>query len=204
MAAAYQTLGNRGVAIAPSYVSKVTRADGTTLWSWTRTQSRALDARIADRMTWILEGTIEQGTGWRAQLEGRPAAGKTGTTQNYADAVFAGYTPQMTTAVWVGFPEAQIPMIPPTTERKVYGGTYPAMIWKDVMEAAHEGMTVEHFAGLPSELPAVITPIPASPVAPAVTEAVEVDEVGQEIILSPGTVATPEEVQDTLADLLRA
>jgi len=200
MASAYHTLANRGVAIAPSYVSRVTRADGTTLWSWTRTQSRALDARLADRMTWILEGTIEQGTGWRAQLEDRPAAGKTGTTQNYADAVFAGYTPQITTAVWVGFPEAQIPMIPPTTERKVYGGTYPAMIWKDVMEAAHQGMPVEYFPGLPSELPAVVTPGPASPIAPAVTEAVEANDSGQDVILPPDTVATPEVVGLTLAN----
>ncbi|MEC8815152.1 MAG: transglycosylase domain-containing protein, partial [Actinomycetota bacterium] len=140
MATAYHTIANRGVRIAPSYVTRIARADGTTLWSWSREQERALDSHLADQITWILEGTVSQGTGWRAEMEDRPSAGKTGTTQNYADAVFVGYTPQHTTAVWVGFPEAQIPMIPPTTDRKVYGGTYPAMIWKDVMEAAHFGL----------------------------------------------------------------
>jgi hypothetical protein len=116
-----------------------------------------------------LEGAIDQGTGWRAQLEDRPAAGKTGTTQNYADAVFAGYTPQRTTAVWVGFPEAQIPMIPPTTDRKVYGGTYPAMIWKDVMEAAHFGLPSEEFPGLPPANTVFIAPRPLAPEDPANT-----------------------------------
>jgi hypothetical protein len=212
MATAYHTIANRGVAIAPSYVSRVTRADGTTLWSWTRSQSRAIDARLADRMTWILEGTIEQGTGWRAQLEGRPAAGKTGTTQNYADAVFAGYTPQVTAAVWVGFPEAQIPMIPPTTERKVYGGTWPAMIWKDVMEVAHLGLPAEDFPGLPTELPTAVVPAPVTPVAPGSPEptvhaagtAVDGEPgLGTEATptaLPPGMVATPEVVGLTLAN----
>jgi hypothetical protein len=169
MATAYHTFANRGVSIAPSYVTRVARADGTTLWSWTRTQARVLDARLADQVSWILEGAINQGTGWRAQLENRPAAGKTGTTQNYADAVFAGYTPQRTTAVWVGFPEAQIPMIPPTTDRKVYGGTYPAMIWKDVMEAAHFGLPSEEFPGLPPANTVFIAPRPLAPEDPANT-----------------------------------
>jgi len=184
MATAYHTFANRGVSIAPSYVTRVANADGTTLWSWTRAQARVLDSRLADQVSWILEGTIDQGTGWRAQLEGRPAAGKTGTTQNYADAVFAGYTPHRTTAVWVGFPEAQIPMIPPTTERKVYGGTYPAMIWKDVMEAAHFGLQPEEFPGLPPINPTVVAPSPMAPDpatdAPATTS------------LPPGHLAAPD------------
>ena len=92
---------------------------------------------------------------WRTAR--RPA--RQGTTQNYADAVFVGYTPQRTTAVWVGFPEAQIPMIPPTTDRKVYGGTYPAMIWKDVMEAAHFGLPVEELVTSDPTLSVASTPI---------------------------------------------
>ena len=174
MVTAYHTLANRGVTIAPSYVTRIARSDGTTLWSWTRQQSRVLDARLADQVTWILEGAVSQGTGWRAQLEDRPSAGKTGTTQNYADAVFVGYTPQRTTAVWVGYPEAQIPMIPPTTARKVYGGTYPAMIWKDVMEAAHLGLPVEEFASIiPTRS---VLPTPATPTT---TVAVEVPDDGR-------------------------
>ncbi|MDG2426804.1 MAG: transglycosylase domain-containing protein [Acidimicrobiales bacterium] len=185
MATAYHTIANRGVSIAPSYVTRVTRADGTTLWSWSRTQDRVIDARLADQLTWILEGTIDQGTGWRAQLEDRPAAGKTGTTQNYADAVFAGYTPQRTTAVWVGFPEAQIPMIPPTTDRKVYGGTYPAMIWKDVMEAAHLGLSAEEFPGLPPANTTFVAPSPLVPEEPS-------EDVIPTTTMLSGYVATPE------------
>ncbi|MBI03231.1 MAG: hypothetical protein CL468_04275 [Acidimicrobiaceae bacterium] len=166
MATAYHTIANRGVRIAPSYVTRVARADGTTLWSWSREQERALDSHLADQITWILEGTVSQGTGWRAEMEDRPSAGKTGTTQNYADAVFVGYTPQRTTAVWVGFPEAQIPMIPPTTDRKVYGGTYPAMIWKDVMEAAHFGLPVEQLVTADPTLNAPSAPIIPMPIVP--------------------------------------
>ena len=130
-------------------VTRVTRMDGTPLWKWNRELERALDSKLVDQLTWVLEGTITEGTGHRAKI-GRPAAGKTGTTQNYADALFVGYTPQITTAVWVGYPKGQIPMVPPLTERKVYGGTFPALIWKDVMMAAHSDLPVKNFATPPT------------------------------------------------------
>ena len=163
MATAYSTFANRGVHIDPTYVTRVTRYDGTTLWTWKREQERILDARLADQLAWILEGVITQGTGHRADF-GRPAAGKTGTTQNYADAVFVGYTPQRTAAVWVGFPEAQIPMLPPLTDRKVFGGTYPALIWKDVMAAAHLDLAVATFPSPPPSSTTTTTRPPADAV----------------------------------------
>ena len=195
MATAYHTIANRGVRIAPSYVTRIARADGTTLWSWSREQERALDSHLADQITWILEGTVSQGTGWRAEMEDRPSAGKTGTTQNYADAVFVGYTPQRTTAVWVGFPEAQIPMIPPTTDRKVYGGTYPAMIWKDVMEAAHFGLPVEQLVTADPTLNAPSTPIIPTPIVPTTAAPVPAD--GEP---TDGRIPTPELLGLTLAN----
>ena len=195
MATAYHTIANRGVRIAPSYVTRVARADGTTLWSWSREQERALDSHLADQITWILEGTVSQGTGWRAEMEDRPSAGKTGTTQNYADAVFVGYTPQRTTAVWVGFPEAQIPMIPPTTDRKVYGGTYPAMIWKDVMEAAHFGLPVEQLVTADPTLNAPSAPIIPMPIVPTTAGPEPAD--GEP---TDGRVPTPELLGLTLAN----
>jgi len=195
MATAYHTIANRGVRIAPSYVTRIARADGTTLWSWSREQERALDSHLADQITWILEGTVSQGTGWRAEMEDRPSAGKTGTTQNYADAVFVGYTPQHTTAVWVGFPEAQIPMIPPTTDRKVYGGTYPAMIWKDVMEAAHFGLPVEQLVTADPTLNAPSTPIIPTPIVPTTAAPVPAD--GEP---TDGRIPTPELLGLTLAN----
>ncbi len=148
MASAYSTFANRGVSVPPTYVKKITKPDGTTLWEWEREQTRVLSASLADQMTWILEGVIEHGTGWRADF-GRSAAGKTGTTQNYADAVFVGYTPQITTAVWVGYPEGQISMVPPLTDRKVSGGTFPALIWHDVMESAHLDLSASEFTEPP-------------------------------------------------------
>ena len=149
MASAYSTFANRGVYTPPSMVTRVTRMDGTPLWKWSRELERALDSKLVDQLTWVLEGTITEGTGHRAKI-GRPAAGKTGTTQNYADALFVGYTPQLATAVWVGYPKGQIPMVPPLTERKVYGGTFPALIWKDVMMAAHADLPVKDFATPPA------------------------------------------------------
>jgi len=195
MATAYHTIANRGVRIAPSYVTRIARADGTTLWSWSREQERALDSHLADQITWILEGTVSQGTGWRAEMEDRPSAGKTGTTQNYADAVFVGYTPQHTTAVWVGFPEAQIPMIPPTTDRKVYGGTYPAMIWKNVMEAAHFGLPVEQLVTADPTLNAPSTPIIPTPIVPTTAAPVPAD--GEP---TDGRIPTPELLGLTLTN----
>jgi len=149
MASTYSTFANRGVYTPPSMVARVTRMDGTPLWKWNRELERALDSKLVDQLTWVLEGTITEGTGHRAKID-RPAAGKTGTTQNYADALFVGYTPQIATAVWVGYPKGQIPMVPPLTERKVYGGTFPALIWKDVMLAAHADLPVKNFATPPA------------------------------------------------------
>ena len=149
MASAYSTFANRGVYTPPSMVTSVTRMDGTPLWKWNRGLERAIDSKLVDQLTWVLEGTINEGTGHRAKI-GRPAAGKTGTTQNYADALFVGYTPQISTAVWVGYPKGQIPMVPPLTERKVYGGTFPALIWKDVMLAAHADLPIKNFATPPT------------------------------------------------------
>jgi penicillin-binding protein 1A len=89
----------------------------------------------------ILQGVVAQGTGKRAALSDRPAAGKTGTTENYGDAWFVGYTPQLVTAVWVGDPDELKPMETEFNGDPVAGGTYPALIWKSFMEAAlaHRG-----------------------------------------------------------------
>ncbi len=74
----------------------------------------------------------QSGTGKRAALADRPVAGKTGTTENYGDAWFVGYTPQLVTAVWVGYPNALRPMLTEFHGDPVAGGTFPALIWKIV------------------------------------------------------------------------
>jgi penicillin-binding protein 1A len=92
------------------------------------------NAEIVNR---ILQQVVRYGTARRAQLaDGRPVAGKTGTTENYGDAWFVGYTPQLVVAVWVGYPNKLIPMLTEFHGKPVAGGTYPALIWKAFMEKA--------------------------------------------------------------------
>ncbi len=86
----------------------------------------------------ILQKVVSQGTGERAQLDDRPAAGKTGTTENYGDAWFVGYTPQLAVAVWVGYPTTLQPMLTEFNGEPVTGGTFPALIWKTFTEGALE------------------------------------------------------------------
>jgi penicillin-binding protein 1A len=84
----------------------------------------------------ILQKVVTEGTGHRAALPDRPVAGKTGTTENYGDALFVGYTPQLAVAVWVGYPRELRPMETEYHGDPVAGGTYPAEIWKTFMEPA--------------------------------------------------------------------
>jgi membrane peptidoglycan carboxypeptidase len=90
---------------------------------------QVMDPNDAAITTSILEKVVEDGTGERARLA-RPAAGKTGTTENYGDAWFVGYTPQLAVAVWVGYPTKLRPMLTEFDGEPVAGGTYPALIWK--------------------------------------------------------------------------
>jgi penicillin-binding protein 1A len=145
MAAAYSTFANRGIRVRPVLVTRITRADGTVLFSHEHKQAKVLEAGVVDTLTSILEQVIQRGTGTRAQLD-RPAAGKTGTSNDNRDAWFAGYTPQLATAVWVGFPilgpnGRQVRMTPAEggTPIAVTGGSYPAEIWQRFMSAALAG-----------------------------------------------------------------
>jgi penicillin-binding protein 1A len=96
-------------------------------------------------LTSILEGVIRSGTGQRAALPNRVAAGKTGTTENYGDAWFVGYTPQLTTAVWVGYPNTLRPMLTEYHGQAVAGGTFPAEIWRAFTQLALAGTSPESF-----------------------------------------------------------
>jgi penicillin-binding protein 1A len=97
----------------------------------------ALGANNAAIVDDLLTRVISEGTGTRAALpDGRPEAGKTGTTENYGDAWFVGYTPQLAVAVWVGYPKGLQPMLTEFHGKPVAGGTFPALIWKSFMEKA--------------------------------------------------------------------
>jgi penicillin-binding protein 1A len=161
MASAYATLASRGVAVAPVMVSRITRSDGTLLYQHHHAQTRAIPTAVADQVTSVLEQVIGRGTGTAAAI-GRPAAGKTGTGQRWTDAWFCGYTPQLAAAVWVGFPQEAVPMVPPTTSIRVTGGSWPARIWQRFMAEAMAPMPVVPFVA-----PGTPAPAPPAPVAPA-------------------------------------
>jgi penicillin-binding protein 1A len=173
MASAYATFANRGIHVPPVLVTRITRADGTVLFQHHHTQQKVLDADVADTLTSILEQVIARGTGTKARLD-RPAAGKTGTAQEWRDAWFAGYTPELATAVWVGFPRAQISMEPPVTPIRVTGGSYPAQIWQRYMQAALAGAPPVAFHPAPTTTTTTPprTPRPTTTTAPRRMETV--------------------------------
>ncbi|HEY7421279.1 MAG TPA: PBP1A family penicillin-binding protein [Gaiellaceae bacterium] len=97
---------------------------------------RVLSSDQAATVDQLLQGVVRYGTGTAAALPGREVAGKTGTTENYGDAWFVGYTPQLVTAVWVGYPNSLVPMETQFHGHPVAGGTFPALIWKAFMTKA--------------------------------------------------------------------
>ncbi|MHB8641799.1 MAG: PBP1A family penicillin-binding protein [Gaiellaceae bacterium] len=97
---------------------------------------RVLRQDSAELVNAILQQVVQRGTGRNAAIPGRPVAGKTGTTENYGDAWFVGYTPQLVTAVWVGYPDKLIPMTSQYHGQPVVGGTFPALIWKSFTQKA--------------------------------------------------------------------
>jgi penicillin-binding protein 1A len=105
---------------------------------------RVLPASVAAVVHEMLTGVVQHGTGTEAQISGVDVAGKTGTTTNYADAWFVGWTPQLTTAVWVGYPNKLIPMTSAYNGAPVEGGTYPAIIWRNFMEQALQALAAEN------------------------------------------------------------
>jgi len=138
MASAFGTLANNGVHCDPIAVTKVTDADGNVLLENSVTSKQVLRPEVANMENKLLQEVVSSGTGTSAQI-GRPQAGKTGSTDNNTDAWFCGYTPDLVAAVWVGYPEGLVPMRS-VHGITVYGGTFPARIWRRVMNRALEGV----------------------------------------------------------------
>jgi penicillin-binding protein 1A len=147
LASGYATLAAGGVHAEPMAIRRVILADGredtTAGWGIPK-RRRAISEGTAAVVTRILEQNIQYGTGTRAAF-GRPAAGKTGTNEEYADAWFAGYTPDLATTVWLGFTAGEIPM-DNVHGIAVSGGSFPAEIWRLFMEPALEGTEPAPFA----------------------------------------------------------
>jgi penicillin-binding protein 1A len=147
LASAYATFASGGLHAKPFLIRKVVFPDGredTEDDSGKKQGKRVLDEPVAFDVTRILEANIEAGTGTAAQI-GRPAAGKTGTTDDFADAWFAGYTPQLAAVVWVGHPRGRVPMRD-VHGIEVAGGTFPAKIWGQFMQQALDGTEAADWA----------------------------------------------------------
>ena len=138
MANAYATIASGGLRNRAIGITKVVFPDGRTERLDTKKRVRAFEDGVTAKATDILQQNMTSGTGRSAQI-GCPAAGKTGTTDNHTDAWFVGFTPNLTTSVWVGFPERRVEMYPPTTPISVAGGTYPAQIWGAYMKQVKRG-----------------------------------------------------------------
>jgi penicillin-binding protein 1A len=134
MADAYATLASGGIHNDPKAIKKVVFPDGKSDDLGKPERKRVFSDGVAYEVTKILEQNVQAGTGTSANI-GCPAAGKTGTTDNFNDAWFVGYTPKLASAVWVGYPNALVSMAS-TRIGAVAGGTWPAMIWHDYMNTA--------------------------------------------------------------------
>lgn len=140
MAAAYGAFANKGVYIKPTAIVKILDRNGNVLEdnSSDVQKTQVMSEKTAYEMTSMLEGVIARGTGTAASI-GRPAAGKTGTTDDNHDAWFIGYTPDIVTAVWVGDDTGSQSL------GEIYGGTVPAQIWHDYMASAVSGTSANDF-----------------------------------------------------------
>jgi penicillin-binding protein 1A len=137
-ASAYATLASGGLYSKPMAITKVVLADGKVdaAAGWGKPQrERVIPDWVASTVTQVLMQNMLYGTGRGAHVAGRSDAGKTGTTDNYADAWFSGYTPRLEATVWIGYPQGEVPMLD-VHGIAVSGPTFPADIWHLFMETA--------------------------------------------------------------------
>lgn len=199
MASAYGTLATGGVHYTPMMITKVTDRKGNSIFDATPAGAQAISPEVSHAVTQVLRGVITNGTARRANI-GRPAAGKTGTSQDNRDLWFVGYTPQLVTSVWIGYPTERTIYVKGS---RAYGGTIAAPIWAAFMKQALADQeplefpvagdppynparfTTDYFASLTGEAkkpaktdpvePAVAAPLPVpeAPAPPQVPQPVE-------------------------------
>jgi len=144
MSSAYGTLATGGQHVNPIPVISITDPQGQLVWQANPRPKQVVDPAVASAADQILQKVVLYGTGTAANI-GRPQIGKTGTNHGFTDAWFVGAIPQLAAAVWVGFPQGQISMEPPTTRITVFGGTWPAQIWRLFMLKAALTFPVRQF-----------------------------------------------------------
>jgi len=137
---AFSVFPNDGIRIEPHFIRRVTTYDGSLLEESKPKVHDVVKPEIARTMVAMLSEVVQFGTAIRAKALGRPAAGKTGTTNDFSDAWFVGFTPSYTAGVWVGFDDNSVKL-----GKKETGSRAALPIWLDVMEVAHAGKPVEDF-----------------------------------------------------------
>ena len=167
LAGGYQVFQQGGVRSEPYLIDQIATTRGDVLYSHVASAGAPVyDVAHAGDMVRMMEGVITHGTATRAAF-GRPAAGKTGTTQNWRDAWFMGFTPDWMCGVWIGNDDN-------TPMNKITGGAIPAEIWRKMMLLAHQDMPVRDFPWLPPETPATDVASDAPPSdEPAATTAID-------------------------------
>jgi penicillin-binding protein 1A len=152
LASAFGTWANRGIHQTPHLVEKVVDSQNRVLEDNTRPQGRQVIPQVhADTINMVLKGAVENGTGTAARLFDREVAGKTGTTSDYTDARFVGYTPNLVTSVWLGFDNNNHKLLDVRGLSAVSGGSLPAQIWHDFMDQATRDRPLQSFVP-PAEL----------------------------------------------------
>jgi penicillin-binding protein 1A len=180
---AFTVFANDGIRIDPHMIRKVTSYDGTVLEQAHPAVHDVISPDVARSMVAMLEDVVTYGTGVGAKALGRPSAGKTGTTNDFTDAWYMGFTPQMTAGVWVGFDDKQISL------GKGETGAHAALpIWLEFMQGAMAGLPVEDFPNVePLEKLALTKEVKVDTPDTAPTE----DSEGPKTETTPATSQTP-------------
>jgi penicillin-binding protein 1A len=144
MADVYATFANGGVHHDPEAFETVRGPNGK-LIPVDNKGTRVLSPSVVAQLDYALQGVVQHGTGTAAALGARPVAGKTGTAENFEDAWFCGYVPQLATCVWVGYPRGEISLYNVEGVGEVAGGTLPAEIWRAFMAPAVGNLPVKNF-----------------------------------------------------------
>jgi penicillin-binding protein 1A len=145
LTSAYGTFANGGLAVPPVFITRIVGPHQEVVEENLPHASRAISPELAYVMTSLMQGVIQEGTGKHVRALGRPAAGKTGTTNDFRDAWFLGFTPELVTGVWVGFDDSMV------LGRHESGGRVASPIWLEFMQGALKGQPITDFS-IPSAI----------------------------------------------------
>src|SRR3954471_2355099 len=188
LVSAYVPFANGGIAVAPHVIDKVRTAGGKLIYRARNPGlGRVIDDRTVAMMNQMMQETLASGTARKADVGGFPAAGKTGTSQDFRDAWFVGYTGHLVTGVWLGNDDN-------SSTKKLTGSGMPVDIWSRFMKAAHQGLPM---ADLPGMAGRTIELAPQAPVPPATPPANPLTS-----MLSPPQAATPLSREDDARPLV--